>query len=230
MSNLEPDICETLISALHNQQHFGKKIYCNGLISLTPEKIPECNPVVTERSSQASTSTASSNCVIQNPDIPIIKETLANVHAPDLTPLTNIGTCADIDNFVKENEEYVRRHSFSDIANFVKENEEFVKRHSLSLRQRTPPRNSVAEEILNSSSIDKAKILLSQVRDMKAKLSEYETCESSDESVILHDEGEFKTVSARKRLLRNKRKKSVSPSKDTMTKKQDTKASPTNNN
>ena len=38
INNLENFECKHLISAIHNNDKFGKKLFCNGLIPLTPEK------------------------------------------------------------------------------------------------------------------------------------------------------------------------------------------------
>ena len=37
--NLDNSVCLALINALHNQKHFGRKLFCNGIIPLTPEKL-----------------------------------------------------------------------------------------------------------------------------------------------------------------------------------------------
>ena len=38
IKNLENSECKQLISAIHNNEQFGKKLFCNGFIPLTPEK------------------------------------------------------------------------------------------------------------------------------------------------------------------------------------------------
>ena len=38
IKNLENSECKHLISAIHNNEQFGKKLFCNGFIPLTPEK------------------------------------------------------------------------------------------------------------------------------------------------------------------------------------------------
>ena len=38
--NLENSLCLKLISAIHNKRHFDRKLFCNGIVPLTPEKTP----------------------------------------------------------------------------------------------------------------------------------------------------------------------------------------------
>ena len=108
-----------------------------------------------------------------------------------------------------------------------------VRRHSLSMRSQ-PPR-SIASEVIQSvekrSSFDRAKNLLSEVRDLSSRLSEYESCWSSDtgneEGEAFDDgEGPFKTMNERKRGWRKKRKISNSPTKESFLKKQNVSCSP----
>ena len=91
----------------------------------------------------------------------------------------------------------------------------------------------MAEEILlenesKRSSLDKAQNLLSEVKQLKAKLSEYESCVSTDDDYEEEksDTGGFKSMNERKRAWKNKRKNSSSPPKETFLKKQNTKLSP----
>ena len=72
--------------------------------------------------------------------------------------------------------------------------------------------------------------LLSEVRQMKAKLSDYKSCDSSDNDDNGEDtEPEFKTFNQKKRGWKAKRKNSTTPQKDTFLKKANTNLSPKQN-
>ena len=132
------------------------------------------------------------------------------------------GANGDIEKFVKDNEQSL--------------NDDLVRRHSLSLR--TPPRNSIASDILqvpNESSLNKTSNLLNEVRNLASRLSEYETSDYSDavseaEGDIAQDtrddEGEFQNMNDRKRHWRHKRKMSGLPTASSFRKKSNTNPTP----
>ena len=41
VSNLESSECEVLITAIHTKNFFGKRLYCNGVVPLSPDKPEE---------------------------------------------------------------------------------------------------------------------------------------------------------------------------------------------
>ena len=58
IGKLDNEVCRVLIGNIHNQKHFDRKLYCNGIIPLTPEK------QVSESSTEANLSTVSDvSCV-----------------------------------------------------------------------------------------------------------------------------------------------------------------------
>ena len=38
IGKLDNEVCRVLIGKINNQKHFDRKLYCNGIIPLTPEK------------------------------------------------------------------------------------------------------------------------------------------------------------------------------------------------
>ena len=65
VKNLENQICQALIAAIHGKENFGKKLFCNGIIPFSPNKdtveasgeqsnLPS-NPAVSHPSSSAAT-------------------------------------------------------------------------------------------------------------------------------------------------------------------------------
>ena len=45
VKNLTSETCKSMISALHNQKHYGRNLFCNGIVPLTPEKLPDQDPL-----------------------------------------------------------------------------------------------------------------------------------------------------------------------------------------
>ena len=207
---LSTDTCEMMINKLHGQIFMEKKVFCNGLVALTPAK----DVTVLESSTSDTNTTKQTEAIVsgEGPDVPL--------------PVIQSSPCSSTENGASSDIE-----QFLDEQNQEKNNLEFVRRHSLSLR--SPHKGSLAEEILlenesKRSSLDKAQNLLSEVKQLKAKLSEYESCVSTDDDYEEEksDTGGFKSMNERKRVWKNKRKKSSSPPKKTFLKKQNTKLSP----
>ena len=189
IQNIAPPVCKMLIDNLNSTYHFDQKIHCNGIIPLTPQK-------------------ASSSIAESEPTLPESEENdKQHKESPERTIspklITTLGANPDISQYVKENEEQ------------IEDPDAFILKHSLSAR--TPPSNSLAAELLDSRpSLDKANSLLTEVRRMSAKLSEYGSCVSTDEDSIMDHQGkvaehdEFKTMSERARS-RQKRKHRTPP-------------------
>ena len=122
---------------------------------------------------------------------------------------------------------------YSETPNFdLLSNEALVRRNSLSLR--SPPRGSVASEILNTPENEyylKAKGILSNLKEMADKYSDFASCESfSDDtdastSQLKEDDG-FQTQRRKKNKNKRKQKFSPSPSKEPFVKRQNKSNSP----
>ena len=104
---------------------------------------------------------------------------------------------------------------------------DLVRRNSLSLR--SPPAGSIAAEILETTAtpqLNQVRSGLSELKDMTAKLSEYESCMSSSDgddpdcvdSVKDNTYEVFTSMNERKRDWKKKRKSSRSPTKDSFVK------------
>ena len=130
---------------------------------------------------------------------------LASPFSPADTSLLDIGSCKDIQQFLDENKENL-------------DNEKVARRYSLSLR--SPPFGSLAAELLEPSSsatphFQRAKSLLTDLKEMTARFSDFESCLSSSDnegSAKETDDNGFKNMNDRKRGWKNKRKTSSSPS------------------
>ena len=122
-----------------------------------------------------------------------------------------------------------------DLAYLQLSNENLVRRNSLSLRDRTPPYGSVAEEILSAGHPNphytKAKSILSNLKDMAdsyrfSDFASYESLfdETDTETLIYKSNDGFQKQ--RRRPKRKKDKLSPSPSKEYFLKKPNVNLSP----
>ena len=127
---------------------------------------------------------------------------LVSPFSPADTSLLDIGSCKDIQQFLDENKDNL-------------DNEDLARRYSLSLR--SPPFGSLAAEILKPSAtphFQRAKSLLTDLKEMTARFSDFESClSSSDDEVTAKetDDNGFRSMNEKKRRWKSKRKKSSSP-------------------
>ena len=189
ISNIENEVCLTLIEKIHNKKYFERKLYCNGIIPLTPEKQASSTPTQAPPSS----SSPSLRCPPdQDSGYPALPVSLISEQTS--SPIL-IGSSSTSTSFAQSLTE--PNLAFEP----TESNQEFVRRHSLSLR--TPPPGSLASDILGSSSMLKAQTLIEEVRSMSEQLTDFGSCYSSSFS----SEDEEKNQKEQKK----KRKASKSP-------------------
>ena len=154
IKGLTNSVCLDLISSIHNKVEFGKKLFCNGFIALTPEKEGE------------------------------ISEPQAVTPASQPTPVSQSSTgskpALDVEEASQESITTTSSFSNSSMPSLTESDfssaSAVVRRYSLSLSER-PPACSIAADILHSRSS-----LLSEIRDLNEQLSEFGSCLSSDYS------------------------------------------------
>ena len=94
VKNLENSICLGLIKTLHNSKHFDRRLFCNGIIPLTPEKGPEapsappCPAVTTSPPSAAAESMSAVSYVIS------CTSTSSTSHGVSTATVTPTQTCS----------------------------------------------------------------------------------------------------------------------------------------
>ena len=242
IQNLDNLTSRTLIEAVHGKVHFGKKLFCNGLIPLTPQKPVLTNSINSQEQCAPPSSPGTSACVppcgsprappgapasaqhdVRPKDfITALPETSVKPTALPPAPVRSPSFVAAVQTF----ESYDKRTLVTQPCDEV-----FVRRHSLSLSNRTPPRASIAGEILGSGpdSLLRAKTALKELKGITDQLSEFGSClsnsssSSSDETSVGESEiGGFKTMNERKRNKKKKRKLQVTPDKDSFLKKPNT--------
>ena len=104
-------------------------------------------------------------------------------------------------------------------------NQEVARRHSISIINRTPPRNSVAHELLSphliKDQLQRVQSAMKDLKDLNDKLSDFGSC-VSNQSSSSNEESEEDTTpnlnsnnfNGKRRRKRNKRKLKVTPVKE----------------
>ena len=214
VNDLDNKICLELIDNIHGNKFFGRKLFCNGVIPLTPEKKDE-TPSVPVPACPSSDSPVLSSSVTSQPAV----SSLASV-----TIVPASGTISQEGAPVT-----MVQPGFSALLNDNQCNlsdTELVRRHSLSLR--SPPRGSLADEILGSAKVrdspvlERSRIVLAEMKDLQEQLSDFVSCKESESSTEEDTEEReaFKNVEDKKRGFKKKRKASSTPPKEFFRKKQ----------
>ena len=211
IKDLDNSDCLNLVEVIHGKKHFGQKMFCNGYIPLTPEKVEFPEPDADSHGHDPS----GKPLPPFQPEKPLPPQVNTNdVLQPHLQVHVH-----EQQNFSSQPADFFNLPSNNDVA----------RRYSLSL-DRSPPPNSLAADILGKSqnfSLGAAQSLLSQIADMKDSLSDFNSCaeEFSDSSSNSNDcdrdlEEDYMykvkntTAKERKREKRRKRKLSQTPDKD----------------
>ena len=243
IKNLTSSECTALIKVIHNSNQFGRRLFCNGVIPLTPEK-PDLpvqvqsasppSPSATCSSGPPSTSSAALTCSTSSPPSTTMACTFPLPY-PELskaspTP-TRVGSPA-----CSPNQSFLNIGATSVISELdhnldLLSNDDLARRHSLSMRD-IPP-GSLADEIINPVVIKNS--LLEDIKDISKKVSDFESCHSAlsslgsdtDSSTTEHsDLKAYQTMNSRKRGFKKKRKASLTPRKDEFLKRPNESGSP----
>ena len=164
LKSLDNAVCLRLIGNIHNKVEFGKKLFCNGIIALTPEKDDEAagetHHVVTESQGQ----------VGSNADLDlIVSGSYATSTSSSSSSRLSLGP-----------------HDFSS-------NNQLVRRYSLSLTER-PPACSIAADIMNTRKSLLADIndLKDQLSEFGSCVSEVDSSEDESKSAKKRNKGKRK--------------------------------------
>ena len=243
IDDLDSATCKVLIEAIHGRSKFESKLYCNGVVPLTPQKALENseNPPAPVKPSPTTTVCSSAPSVPPpGPAAPLglppdsTSPRTSSLVCPDTEPqasavMTAIQTFEDFEH----NEKNID-HETSGSVNFIHpcDTGRVVRRHSISIIDRTPPRDSLAAELLDTvhprADLLRTKSALNDLKVLTDQLSEFGSCISSDvtssgeDSVDAEEKSEsdgFKTMNERKRNKKKKRKFKLTPGKETFLKK-----------
>ena len=157
IQNLSNSICLSLIANIHLTLQFGKRLYCNGYIPLTPLK------KVTDEQKTTSPSTHPSCSKLDLVNSGSI--VTANSSNNPIVNITSPSSLPDLNNEIKD---------------WADESESLVRRHSISLLNRTPPKGSLAEDILMTTPLfAKTQSIMDSINDIKETLSDFASCQST---------------------------------------------------
>ena len=210
IQDLPNNVCLDLITAINDKLSFGRKLYCNGVIPRTPDKpandqTQDQQEVVNSVSSQENEQEQSKLSHVDNNSIEV--PTLLSPMSPNT---------------------FSQQYSETPDMNLqLLSNVELARRNSLSLR--TPPTGSLGDELLKADSqhITKFKSIVSNIKDMAEKFSDFGTCESlSDETDTDRQTNEKFQLQGRKK--KRKIKLSPSPPTEYFLKKPNVRQSPDN--
>ena len=198
--DLENSECLELIKNIHGKTYFSKRLYCNGVVPLTPEKNALTSPDECETQNEASANSIRDSLLAELP----VSQDRSDEH-PDTILKSSL----------------IVPSILSPIASDpwpIYERNELARRHSLSLLDRTPPKGSLAEELL---SLDvrrpsRNKTIMTSIRDLTETLSEFNSgsehpfnsCRSSMSGNEASDTGSSSVSGSKKKLKKRKRKTS----------------------
>ena len=183
--NLDNKLSNTLVKPIHGQLCFGKKLYCNGIIPLTPGKTPQLAEKKGRQDTLASSTCPPSGSLEADPSMSAASlpsnagpNSSSEAPAPALQDQVSPPTTSP-----SRESGSILTESATFLTKILDQpsNESFLRRHSLSLTNRTPPRNSIASEILgnNSPSLLRTRSMLNELRGITEQLSEFGSCLSS---------------------------------------------------
>ena len=240
IKNLDNDTSRVLMEAIHGQYKYDRKLFCNGLVPLTPTK-------------EASSAETSVTATVSPPSSPAVMSTTppAGTHptnhpsppssAAKLEPgpptprssSSHPGICQPHVNI-----QGPFTPTSSKPSDFLGRRD-MVRRHSLSMIDRSPPPNSLAAELLAGKDSEHSwkastRSILSSLADIQNSLSDFNSCvestndgtSSSDEAETGKEISEGKTANDKKREKKRKRKLACTPEKEQFLKKQNLKISP----
>ena len=244
--NLTSEECLTLIGVIHHKTHFGIRMFCNGIIPLTPEKpgaddptaqATRCPPGAADQTMSPTPSAAAQStgppfgaaAQATSPPPSAANLTVVPTLNPALPPTTSIQStmvspCTSLN---QSQLDFGAASVITELDSNLLGNEDLLRRYSLSMRD--APCGSIAGDILHPPNLQhRQSKLLNDIRDMSKKMSDFEsaqesltssTSDSSSSSDSSDHQQPFQTMNSRKRGYRNKRRNSQTPNKETFMKK-----------
>ena len=208
--------------SIHGKRHFSKKLLCNGIKPLTPEKT---------ESKAASEGTVSSGISENSPDKQASNNedensTAAEVgkplpHSPDILPVHENVKPLPLNQLAEDQaQEFTPANTGSQFVWPVfSDNNKVVRRHSISLTDRTPPPGSLAADILNLNlptlPMKNSSKLMASIKDLRETLSDFNSCIESSGGSSSENEAEINKGGTGKK----KRKRQKTPGKEYFLKK-----------
>ena len=227
VKNLTDEESKSLIDAIHGKKFFGRKLFCNGIVPLTPEK-PEESQSVTEKMLPEHEDPYVKEppaVTVQHTDDSSSSSTAAPSSQPASSSAPSPSYIAALQTFQLADQGVILQPFSLDFNG----GDRVARRHSLSLLNRTPPNGSLAAEIMSTQStrpeVLKTKSILNELKGLSEQLSDFGSCISSSDSSnddtedeIKENEG-FKSMNEKRRNKKSKRKLKLTPGKEDFLKK-----------
>ena len=202
IKNMISSECTALISTIHNNEQFGRRLFCNGFIPLTPEKqdIPvrvhptgTSSPLTTGSSSPPSSSSAAwalsstATCLSADSPATIVTTNMTGspitsiLFPPEPAPSKTSPTPTSTGLSTSSPDQSFLGHGAASVITELDHNldllseNDLARRHSLSMRD-IPP-GSLADEIMNLGV--RRKSILGDIKDISRKFSDFESCHSA---------------------------------------------------
>ena len=243
VTNLNTEESKILIENINGQRFFDRKIYCNGIIPLTPEKQeinesdeaslvpPASSPaaplaVAIPGSTTDSTSSLTPAAPLAAP-IPgsTIESTSSSTPAsppasststPGSQVPTPTGTSPAPVSAISASETW--NTGRSDLFTHFPSNEDLVRRHSVSLCNRTPPSSSIAAQILSSEqTLSLTKLAVKELKVMSDQLSDFNSCVSELSSEGSGESADEKSLRSPWTTMNEKKRKKRNKRKNSLT-------------
>ena len=187
IEHLPNEVCLTLIEAIHSKFNFGKKLYCNGVVPCTPQKVDNPSNLVITNQVEVNPVTNVARDLVDPLSSPS-SELDFSAHAKTVTspilsmPVIVPGSLDPLLSPMSPNTFSQQYSETPDLAYLQLSNKDFVRRNSLSLLDRTPPHGSNADEIINSDNASRqysrAKSIISNIKELTDRFSDFASCES----------------------------------------------------
>ena len=205
---LDNELCLKLISVLHMKQHYSRRMFCNGVIPLTPEKVnnnADTQDMSINKPSGKSSPNAkfSAELTAETPLVNIDVESASCSNDSDRLAASSPTKGSII---LKSTEEVLSDTSWPSVTNLVR-------RHSLSILNRTPEKGSLAEDLLATNFprlAAQTKLLSDSIKDLTESVSNFNSCQSSLE-LSTDDESEKNNKANRKKGKKRACKTSPNP-------------------
>ena len=199
VNKLETSVCQLLIDNIHAKQNFGRKLYCNGVIPFTPQKV-DTEPLPETNAASSSSSAVSPSSSVVSPSTP----TTSSVSNPlVIVSQVNNRTSAQVSTVFSSPGHSTPSMSFGDIGTpdvstmldndyQMKLDENLVRRHSIDGAAATLERSSY---------------LLANLKEFGEQLSDFGSAKesldsSSDEENTPQNSTTFKTVGGKRKPSR----------------------------
>ena len=165
---------KSLISSIHGKKFLDRKLFCNGIVPLTPEKPPIPANIEEPLGVPIPAPPAIAQGTATDPKVPPLPATEDS--PSDLE--SNFEPCVNPELLLPFNDN---------------DTDSVVRRYSLSLSNRTPPKGSLEADLLGTltpgTAVSRTKFMVNEVKDLTDQLSDFYSCVSELSESDLEEAG-----------------------------------------